>query len=675
MPTPPEPPEAHPRGATSPDDGALPRLIAGWVGLDAVAVLSVDDRGPFVWASWPADRAGLELQDLEEPAVRRLLASLGSAAGGRPLTVALEDDEGGRCGALCGLAAGEPDDAAERAMAALAGLVGARLRLDAAQRRSAEIRARMASLVDAGLSLGGAFELDALLARIVQAAREVVGARYAALGVLDADRTELVEFVTAGISPEQRAAIGDLPRGRGLLGALITDASPLRLERISDDPRSVGFPPNHPQMQSFLGVPVGLRGQVFGNLYLTDKIGGPFSEEDQQLALTLAAQAAVAVDNVRRLEAERRRADELESVQDVARAVLTTLDLDSLLPLVARRARRLTGAATVGVAVAGEEGDLVFRHAHGVDALALEGATAPPDMGLLTAQLERDLAAATVEACPLELDGRVAGALVAVASRPFDDDARRLLATFSTHVALALANARAVRARVQEVEAQAQRQAEAALRRAADEGVRRAIEAQDAERARLARELHDEAGQALTALAVHLRALEGDVPEGPLRARVAELRGQVGAASTALRELATRLRPSALQEGGLARAIEDQAELVRAGAGIDVDVDLAGLDADLPDDVQVALFRVVQEALTNVVRHADASSVSIVATVRKSRMRVVVDDDGRGFDPSAPTDRLGLAGIRERVELLGGSLRIESSPGGGTAVVVDLELP
>ena len=161
----------------------------------------------------------------------------------------------------------------------------------------------MASLVDAGISLSSELRLDDLLARIVEAAREVVGARYAALGVLDTDRTMLAEFVTAGLDEAQRAAIGELPRGRGLLGALIRDARPLRLERISDDPRSVGFPPNHPQMESFLGVPVGFRGQVFGNLYLTDKLGGPFTAEDEQIALTLASQAAVAVENVRRLEA------------------------------------------------------------------------------------------------------------------------------------------------------------------------------------------------------------------------------------------------------------------------------------------------------------------------------------------------------------------------------------
>ncbi|HSJ73335.1 MAG TPA: GAF domain-containing sensor histidine kinase [Miltoncostaeaceae bacterium] len=664
-------PEAHTRGASDSDD--LLRLTAEIIGLEAAAVVVLDDGGAVVLASWPVDRAGLELPDLAADELTRLLESLGGTRGERLLSAPL-DGEGGLGGVLCGVAeTDEPHEESERTLETLAGLVGSRLQLDGARRRAEEAGARMASLVEAGLSLSRELRLDDLLQRIVQAAREVVGARYAALGVLDADRTELVEFVTDGLSQAEREAIGDLPRGRGLLGALIRDARPLRLERISDDPRSVGFPENHPPMQSFLGVPVGFRGQVYGNLYLTDKVGGPFTEEDEQIALTLASQGAVAVDNVHRLEVERRRADELESVQEVARAVLTTLDVDSLLPLVARRARRLTGAETVGVAVGGGD-DLVFRYAHGVDALTLEGARVPPEMGAVRSALERTLGAVAVEACALELDDVVVGALVAVGSRPFDDHARRLLSTFSSHVALALANARAVGAKLKEVEEDARREAAAARERAAGEGVRLAIEAQDAERARLARELHDEAGQALTALAVHMRALEGDVPEGPLRDRVAELRGQVGSATMALRELATRLRPSALQEGGLATAIEEQAERVRASTGMQVDVDLRGLDADLPEDVQIALFRVVQEALTNVVRHSGATSISIVATARESHVRLVVDDDGCGFDPSAPTDRLGLAGIGERVELLGGGLRVESSPGGGTAVVVDLEV-
>ena len=158
---------------------------------------------------------------------------------------------------------------------------------------------------------------------------------------------------------------------------------------------------------------------------------------------------------------------------------------------------------------------LVFRYAHGVNALTLEGTNVQADMGAVRSELERTLGATAVEACALELDDAIVGALVAVGSRPFDDDARRLLATFSSHVALALANARAVGAKLRQVEEEARREAAAVRERAAGESVRRAIEAQDAERARLARELHDEAGQALTALAVHLRALEGDVPGGP----------------------------------------------------------------------------------------------------------------------------------------------------------------
>jgi signal transduction histidine kinase len=672
------PPEQRPRETAPRDrpaaDLELLRLTAEIAGFEAVALVLMEEGRPVVRASWPVDLAGRRCPDVDPGECARLMEAAGGGPG-RPVLSAPLDDEGRRAGILCGTPApGRDDVVASHALEALAGLLGSRLQLDAERARAEQARARMASLVDAGLSLAGELSLDDLLARIVQAAREVVGARYAALGVLDEDRTELVEFVTAGLDEAERAAIGDLPRGRGLLGALIRDARPLRLERISDDPRSVGFPPNHPPMESFLGVPVGIRGTVYGNLYLTDKLGGTFTEEDQQLALTLAAQAAVAVDNVRRLEGERRRADELESVQEVARAVLATLDVDSLLPLVARRARRLTRADTVAVAV-GDGDELVFRYAHGVDALTLEGARVPPDIGAVRERLERLVGAEAIEACSLELDDETVGALVAVGSRPFDADARRLLATFSSHVAIALANARAVGAKLDRVKEAARREAVAARERAAGESVRRAIEVQDAERARIARELHDEAGQALTALAVHLRALEGDVTGGPLRERVAELRGQVSSASTALRELATRLRPAGLGEGGLAKAIEEQAERVRSGTAMDVDVDLRGLGADLPDDVQIALFRVVQEALTNVVRHSEAASVSIVATASAGRIRMVVDDDGRGFEPSAPTETLGLAGIRERVELLGGGLRVESSPGQGTAVVVDLELP
>ncbi len=170
------------------------------------------------------------------------------------------------------------------------------------------------------------------------------------------------------------------------------------------------------------------------------------------------------------------------------------------------------------------------------------------------------------------------------------------------------------------------------------------------------------------------RTLEDEVSTPAARRRVEDLRGSVGDAARSLRELAIRLRPARLLERGLAAAVEEQAERLRS-AGLEVDVDLRGLEANLSDDVQTVVFRTVQESLTNIARHAGATHASVVAAATASRLRIVIEDDGAGFDPDAPTSRLGLVGIRERVELIGGGLRIESSPGTGTAVVVDLEIP
>ena len=664
-----------PTSSTSPErtvDADLLALGADVAGLDAVALVVTDDLGPVLRVSWPRDMGGLVTTGVPAD-VARMLVEIGGG-GGEVASAMATIDEGVELalyGSVEGAARVSPN-ATARALDAFAGLLASRLGVEGARRRAEDARARMASLVDAGLSLGRELALDDLLQRIVVAARTVLGARYAALGVLDATGTGLARFVTAGLTDEQREAIGPLPRGRGILGVLIRDARPLRLERLGDDARSSGFPANHPPMTSFLGVPIALRGEAFGNLYITDKAGGPFTEEDEQIALTLAAQAAVAVDNVRRFESERRRADEIESVTEVARAVLGTLDLDALLPLVARRARRLTDAETIGVAVRDGD-DLVFRYAHGIDALGLEGSRWPADMERLAAGLRTSLGVPAVEACALDVGGETAGALVAVGWQPFDDAARRLLETFSSQVAVALANARRVAAEREQLHEAARQEARAAAERASAEGLRRAVEAQEAERARVARELHDESGQVLTALALHLRALEEDVGPGDVRERIAEMRRQLASASGSLRELATRLRPSAVEEHGLQDAIEEQAARLRR-EGVQVDLDVRGLSAELPEVVQTVLFRVVQESLTNVARHSGARRASVVVSARAGRLRLVVEDDGRGFDPAAPTGRFGLAGIRERVELLGGALRVESSPGGGTAVVVDLRL-
>jgi signal transduction histidine kinase len=298
----------------------------------------------------------------------------------------------------------------------------------------------------------------------------------------------------------------------------------------------------------------------------------------------------------------------------------------------------------------------------------------PVDVNRLAVVLRESLGVPAVEACALEVAGETAGALVAVGWQPFDEGARRLLEAFSSQVAVALVNARAVATERQHLQEAARRDAAAAAERAATEGLRRAVEAQEAERVRVARELHDESGQVLTALALHLRALETDVGPGLVAERIAEMRRSLASASSGIRELATRLRPPAVDEHGLADAIEEQAARLRR-AGLQVEVDLRMGGDELPEEIQTLLFRVAQEALTNVARHAGARSASVVLTAREGRLRLVVEDDGQGFDPAAPTSRFGLAGIRERVELLGGRLRVESSPGAGTAVIVDLETP
>src|SRR3954471_53344 len=212
--------------------------------------------------------------------------------------------------------------------------------------------ARMRRLVEAGIALTSGLSLDALLQRLVETAAELTDARYAALGVLDPSGNHLERFITTGLDDEARAAIGALPAGRGILGVLIRDAVPLRLHELGTDPRSIGFPPNHPPMQTFLGVPVALRGVAYGNLYLTEKDGGEdFSDSDEETVLMLASQAAVAIENARLYEAATRWSAQLESLNEVASALVTEFDLGRLLSLIAERLQALLGATAVTIAL------------------------------------------------------------------------------------------------------------------------------------------------------------------------------------------------------------------------------------------------------------------------------------------------------------------------------------
>ncbi|MFZ0342657.1 MAG: GAF domain-containing protein, partial [Gaiellaceae bacterium] len=210
---------------------------------------------------------------------------------------------------------------------------------------------RLRALFAAGLAVTSELSLDALLHRLVNVAAELTGARYAALGVIDANGSELEQFVTHGIDDELRAEIGALPRGRGILGVLIRDAKPLRLHDLAEDPRSVGFPPRHPPMRSFLGVPILLRGIAYGNLYLTEKQGGDdFTDEDEELVTLLAGQAAVAIENARLYEAATRWSRQLQSLNEVGNALVIETDLEKLLDLIVRRLRELLDARVVALA-------------------------------------------------------------------------------------------------------------------------------------------------------------------------------------------------------------------------------------------------------------------------------------------------------------------------------------
>src|SRR5512133_3158056 len=211
---------------------------------------------------------------------------------------------------------------------------------------------RLRAIVDAGVALASELSLDAVLQKIVEAAAELTGARYAALGVIDPSGRGLELFIVTGIDPETQAAIGDLPRGRGVLGALIEYARPLRLDDLSADPRSVGFPPNHPPMRTFLGVPILLRGVAYGNLYLTEKSGGEdFTQEDEELVMLLAAQAAVAVENARLYESATRWSRQLESLNEIGNALASEVELPALLELIAARLRELVAARLVLIAL------------------------------------------------------------------------------------------------------------------------------------------------------------------------------------------------------------------------------------------------------------------------------------------------------------------------------------
>ena len=532
----------------------------------------------------------------------------------------------------------------------------------------------MRALVEAGIALSSELSLDAVLQKLVETAASLTGAKYAALGVVDPTGTRLERFLTTGIDAETHAAIGDLPTGRGILGVLIRDTQTLRLHDLSEDPRSVGFPPGHPPMHSFLGVPVGLRGIAYGNLYLTEKPGGDFTDEDEETVSLLASQAAVAIENARLYESATRWSAQLESLNEIAVALVSELELGPLLEIVANRLRSLIGAASVTIALPHRDG-LRIEAAAGPDADDVRGMQIPsrsktmrvlerrrteridsviddPEIDQETAKRMKMRTAIYV---PLVLRGEAIGVITAQDREGTDP-------RFS-----------AEDVRLAEVFAQRASVAVDLSQRVASDALRRVVAAQEQERRRLARELHDETGQALTSILLGLRTVEEAGGESDMRAAVAEVRELVRATLQDVRQLAVELRPKALDDFGLVAALERLTDTFREQTGIALEFHSTLPPERLSPEIETALYRIVQESLTNIVKHARAGSVSITLGRKRNAVTAVVEDDGVGFDPARTReDGLGLIGMRERVALVGGRLTIESRRGAGTTFVVEV---
>ena len=540
-------------------------------------------------------------------------------------------------------------------------------------------RGRLLRLIDVGRGLMGELDLEALLRRILAVGRELTGAGYAALGILDERRESLERFITVGIDEATRARIGDLPTGRGVLGELIRHPSPLRVTDVGTHPESYGFPPAHPPMHTFLGAPIVIRGEAWGNLYLTEKEGGAeFDQADEESVLVLAEWASVAIENARLFKSAQGRRQELEAAvrrlqaaTEIMRALDGETDVTRVLELVVKRARALVEARQTALLIV-EGSDLVAHDAAGDMDRTLKGMRVPVE-GSLSGQVLKSMRPERVDdvsnrmmvlEAELPLCGRNAllvplvfrsqplGILIAAekVGRPrFEEEDSRLLESFAATAAVAVHTATSV----------------------AEERLRHSIEASEQERRRWARELHDETLQGLGGLRMLLSSALRSGDESRLRAAVRDAIEQIGIEIANLRSLIVELRPPALDEIGLVPAIETLAQRVASSAGLMVETDIALALEDserLAPEAESTIYRLVQEALTNIIKHAAASRVEVALLMDQDAVRVTVRDDGRGFDPAEPVEGFGLVGIRERVMLASGQVTIEAQVGKGTAI-------
>ncbi|MFC5502134.1 GAF domain-containing protein [Lysinimonas soli] len=526
--------------------------------------------------------------------------------------------------------------------------------------RVLQTQGRLRALLRANRLVVEELELKEVLRRIVEAALDLVDARYGALGVIGPDG-RLEQFIHVGISPDDAEAIGHLPHGDGLLGAVIDEATAIRLENIHSDPRSVGFPEHHPPMEAFLGVPIRVRDEVYGNLYLTNPVSGSFSAEDEELVGVLAATAGIAIENARLFDSARRRERWSSALADVSAALLSG-DSDAL-AVVVEHVAALIEADLVQVVIEGEApGTVEVAAARGEGSDALKGASYPAEGTLAGRVLASGEAALFDEVksvdgvgvgegfgptfvVPLEAFGHSIGVL-SVSRLP---DAPR----FSTSD-LAMATEFGAQASV-------------ALELARGRLDREQLELLD-DRSRIARDLHDHVIQRLFGAGLSLQSLaaraSGGVRDGIL--------GQVDAIDAAISEIRTVIFALSTPTRGAEDSVRHRLlDLVtEAGEVLDATprISFSGpVDLLIRDVLAEDVTAVVREALSNVARHAQASQVEVDVSVDGAELRVRIDDDGVGFEPNGRAS--GTHNLAVRARQLGGDCTIATRAEGGTRVL------
>jgi signal transduction histidine kinase len=546
-------------------------------------------------------------------------------------------------------------------------------------RRIVDQEMRLRQLIDASVEVGVAASLDDALHRTVEVAARLVAARYGALGILDRSGSHLERLITTGIDDATRARIGVLPSNHGLLRVLLRDGRPVRVADVTKERRFLGLPPGHPPMRSFLGVPIFVRAVVYGDLYLAEKDGGgEFTEQDQEIVTLLAAQIAITIEKMQIHEGAIHWIRQLEALYDLTHSVLEERDVPRLLKLIAYRLREMIGAGGVLIALPAPSGGLRVAAADGEGVANLVGYVIPPESkhGRVFARGKSERIDSLLEDPEVNqvVAHRVGGVTALIVPLIFQEKAIGVVSVFNkngpdphfTDHDLRLAEAFGDRAAL----------AIHLSERVARETVDAILKAQEAERSRIARELHDEMGSALTAVLLGLAAIDGAPALPAARQASNALRETARSALESVGRMAFALRPSALDEFGLApalaalgRGLEEQ-----GGQKVVCEIDLP-VGLRLPAELETALFRITQEALTNVVKHAEAKSARIMLTRRERSVVLVVEDDGRGFSPVQSTSGgFGLVGIRERVTSVQGALDIDSKPGAGTRLSIEIPL-